>query len=1376
MMPASKHGDPQLGVDIHLCIVPPSPSPVPLPTPHISVVFDPFDYVPFIGATVTVCGMKRATAGTGGLVVHIPPGFPFAPKLPAWDDELFMGSATVVADGDPFSFIAVPVLGCQIVGMPSIPRLKKKGKRMMLLPTTFNLAIPTSVVVGGPPTISLLGLAFKGAFAALGKFAKSGLFKRIRQKLFGNLSPGFLKCKILRAEPVNILSGEVSVQQEDFTLPGRIPIEWSRSYTSGSDHEGLCGHGWETPADTRLEIDPIDGIVCMRHPAVGPLFFGRLPVAIGDEAGELEMVDGALLTDHGDEYRVRTKEDRVYHFPKVLARPNQRGGLEYAIRRIADLCGNWLDFERRGGVLTAINESAGRRISIDVKNGRIREVALTLPGSGVHHTFVRYEYDEAGDLTAVFDALDHPYRFAYDDHHLARHTDRNGLSFYYEYDKDGEDWRVVHSWGDGGLYNYTFEYHDVLKERRITDSLGNVSIITLDERGLPICEIDALGGRTIYEYDEAGRTTAVVDPAGGRTEYHFDDEGNILKLVQADGATICNEYASGKLTVIVDPNGGRWQQRWDTRGLLIEQTTPLGHSSRCDYDAHGQLTTFVNPRGEQTSLVFDAVGNLIEIVDPAGRGTRFAYDEVGNVVARQTALGESSLFAYDVRGRLIAEQHSYGARMIYGYDAEDNLTQHVDTTGATTRFEHTGLGEIARRIQSDGHIVQYAYDTEERLVAVRNQRGEIYELRRDGLGRVVEEIDYWGQSRRYEYNGSGHLMASVDGRGRRTTYKCDAVGRIVEKAADPLGSGHPFVETFTYDFGGQLVEARNPHVSVSRILDGQGRLVQEEQRHATGEVFTIQNAWDESGNRVRRTSNLGNTIEYAYDAVDALAGARINGVEAMRVERNGRRQVTAEYLGHDLVRRFRYDETGLIAEQAVSRNGTMLFATQYHYDPVGNMDARRDNRYGGERFEHDPIGRVVQHTYPPGHIITYRNDPAGNRLTTRIVEPAAEERASATAALTLEQYDTWVREGDYEGRRYRFDRAGDLVLKASQTERIECQWDGDRHLVASRNNGALTRYGYDPLGRRVFKESNGIRTLFFWDGDVLAGETFPSSTTASEGEAREYVYRPGTATAWACIAGPPSDTRLYYFDHDPNGAPVHAVDRDGHVVWSVRYTAWGEVAAVIADEVDFRLRLQGQYEDRETGLSYNRYRYFDPQSGQFISQDLLGTAAGEGLYTFAVNTSGWADPLGLTCERATGHHLVDRVAGEIDAAVGRANRVLDRGMHLNTPWGRIYQNLLRNNPNHWLVPIARGNAVQQIADNLLANNHYLNAAKVLSNQGHLHGRRNVKGNLLRPDYQVPLSGGRLGIVDITTPGQGAKISKYIDPATPGNYPATNVFH
>jgi hypothetical protein len=246
-------------------------------------------------------GMKRATAGTGALTQHIPPGFPFAPMLPEHDDELFMGSSTVTADGDPMSHLAHPVLGCQIAGMPSPPRPKKRRiPKPTLLPTTFNVAIPATVLVGGPPTISMAGLAARGAFAGLGKLAKSKFgkalgerFKKFRQKLFKNMEPGFLKCKVLRAEPVNILTGEVSVEQSDFTLPWRIPLDWVRSYASNRTRAGACGIGWECPADVRLEIDAADGSVMFRHPGEGPALFPELPKSQGDGAAVMELMDGA---------------------------------------------------------------------------------------------------------------------------------------------------------------------------------------------------------------------------------------------------------------------------------------------------------------------------------------------------------------------------------------------------------------------------------------------------------------------------------------------------------------------------------------------------------------------------------------------------------------------------------------------------------------------------------------------------------------------------------------------------------------------------------------------------------------------------------------------------------------------------------------------------------------------------------------------------------------------------------------------------------------------------------------------------------------------------------------------------------------------------
>ena len=101
-------------------------------------------------------------------------------------------------------------------------------------------------------------------------------FKKARQKMFKKMKPGFLKCKILRAEPVNSITGEVVVEQSDFTIDGRIPIEWGRTYGSSSEYRGACGNGWQTPADIRLEIDR-DGQVLFYDGGPGATVFPEIP-------------------------------------------------------------------------------------------------------------------------------------------------------------------------------------------------------------------------------------------------------------------------------------------------------------------------------------------------------------------------------------------------------------------------------------------------------------------------------------------------------------------------------------------------------------------------------------------------------------------------------------------------------------------------------------------------------------------------------------------------------------------------------------------------------------------------------------------------------------------------------------------------------------------------------------------------------------------------------------------------------------------------------------------------------------------------------------------------------------------------------------------
>ncbi len=80
------------------------------------------------------------------------------------------------------------------------------------------------------------------------------------------------------------------------------------------------------------------------------------------------------------------------------------------------------------------------------------------------------------------------------------------------------------------------------------------------------------------------------------------------------------------------------------------------------------------------------------------------------------------------------------------------------------------------------------------------------------------------------------------------------------------------------------------------------------------------------------------------------------------------------------------------------------------------------------------------------------------------------------------------------------------------------------------------------------------------------------------------------------------------------------------------FSTWGETARENSSgflAVQPNLRFQGEYLDRETGLHYNLFRYYDPVSGRFTQVDPIGLAGGDNLYAYAPNPLTWIDPLGL---------------------------------------------------------------------------------------------------------------------------------------------------
>ena len=621
---------------------------------------------------------------------------------------------------------------------------------------------------------------------------------------------------------------------------------------------------------------------------------------------------------------------------------------------------------------------------------------------------------------------------------------------------------------------------------------------------------------------------------------------------------------------------------------------------------------------------------------------------LGNVIAKIDPLGQRTAYTYDSKGRLLEIRLPGGSLITCAYDPEDNLIRYQDENGAITRLEYCGQGEIKRRIQPDGQVVEYHYNTEEQLIGVTNQRGERYQLKRDALGRIVEETDYWGQKRSYDYTKAGHLKQSIDPLGQIIQFKTDPLGRILEKLLPDFNNPkEKSIEKFTYDANGNLISCENEAISIERKFDSEGRLLEESQ----GKDCTISNTYDQNGNRIARKTEIkldGDTysqvVQFKYDALDQAIGVEIPDQAPINITRNALGQIVGETLSTNLRRNFQYSPEGYLTSQQVLKSVRPLFEVQYQYDPAGNLIEKSDSRYGVNQFTYDPLGRIIKHLSPDRRVKNCLYDPAGDRLQSRVVEKVGKNNEETE----------WSREGQLEETAYKFNRVGNLVERKEKDRHLQLKWDANQRLVQSIKNGITTIYKYDPLGRRIAKETNwgketkgkGQQTQFFWDGDALLGDAltdlYENKKTYLK-SIRQWVYYPTTFEPLAMVHLRPVldlvreqpiygqiKPALFWYQNDPNGCPARMLDTMGTEVWAARYDAWGKIEYLYG-ALDFRvenpLRMQGQYADEETGLYYNRFRYFDPVSCAFVSQDPLGLGAGENLFRFAPNVWGWVDPL-----------------------------------------------------------------------------------------------------------------------------------------------------
>ena len=151
----------------------------------------------------------------------------------------------------------------------------------------------------------------------------------------------------------------------------------------------------------------------------------------------------------------------------------------------------------------------------------------------------------------------------------------------------------------------------------------------------------------------------------------------------------------------------------------------------------------------------------------------------------------------------------------------------------------------------------------------------------------------------------------------------------------------------------------------------------------------------------------------------------------------------------------------------------------------------------------------------------------------------------------------------------------------------------------------------------------------------------------------QWLYKPNEITPTARY----QNGKLHYVVTDHQGTPREIFSEKGIVSWAGRLNTWGQMAFWQSHDnyadndpeyTECHFRFAGQYEDKESGLYYNRFRYYDKDTGQYISPDPIGLLGGFNPYGYVHCPTGWVDPFGLE-----GCPIID--SGKFDYFFGRVN-------------------------------------------------------------------------------------------------------------------------
>ncbi|ACA38666.1 hypothetical protein J2D69_02700 [Lysinibacillus sphaericus] len=818
------------------------------------------------------------------------------------------------------------------------------------------------------------------------------------------------------------------------------------------------------------------------------------------------------------------------------------------------------------------------------------EVAYITEQKDLNSNTITYAYNTLNQLTSITTNLgtkllfkyeggvitnakynDRDITYKYTDGYLTRvlvkKDDETSTPTSFYYTTNGQLIKIIDSNGKTMLYGYNSDMDLVsVTEPSLDGQVASITNYSLDRTNNIVSVTSPEGTVTRYGLNDNFSVTKLFDPSGDTITYTLDGNYNVLsqKVVYTDGATYTKDYI------------------YDTKGNMLSTTDSKGVTESYTYNAYSNFLTLTDANGQTNTNTYYDKGNLKTSTTPKGETTTYTYNDYGDMTQVEYPDGKIETFNTNYENNQKTTTYrddQLKVTTITTTDFHGNILSYQDGKGEITKYRYNLKNELVEVQDAANKTTTYTYDANSNLTSVTNDAGKKTSFKYNAQNAIEKETNAEEKVTTYKYNADGKLNEVVNATGDKIAYSTstDTNTQIVKING---------VNQYLTQADGLSTTATNHTLNNQKVTytKSENELLQTVDISSPVNrsiIYTYKNEED-----LASIQYGTDTISFTYDANGQTTALKLNGESIAGLTWNKNGSLESKTFQNDASILNKYYAGQLQTETLKTNSSTTWRTNEYEYDNNQQI-SKVTNDDGSVTYTYDVLNQLVEEQYSNGLTISYTYDTVGNRNSKTTLQ-------NGSTTTTNYGYNDANQMKAVGGKAYTVSPNGNVTNDGV----FQYVWNAFDQLteVKSLTDATVASYRYDENGRRVYSKDNNGETYYRYNGlsnQVLFEEDASGAIT------KAYTYdasgHPLTMT---------NQGSTYYYLTNYRGDVLALTNTNGDIVAQYTYDAWGNILSQSGTMAAINpYRYAGYRYDEKTKLYYLMARYYNPDTGVFLSRD-----------------------------------------------------------------------------------------------------------------------------------------------------------------------------